>query len=143
MWTFKRCHAPAPWFTRSFSKKSPAKGGADGYLQWAFGSEPTLDMLAQALSAHLIEAKMNRLLLRRMTFQTPYSAMQSDVLTLSRRARAQHPYRSLQAAVLFQSFRDAVSEISPIDEPTDREEVHTRRSNRQTLESCVGFPKKN
>ena len=78
-----------------------------------------------------------------MTFQTPYSAMQSDVLTLSRKARAQRPYRSLQAAVLFQRFRDAVSEMSPTDEPADRAKVHAHVSNRQALESCEGFPKKN
>lgn len=38
--------------------------------------------------------------------------MRSDALTLSRDDREQRPYRSLYAALLFQSFRDAIAEMT-------------------------------
>ena len=47
--------------------------------------------------------------------------MNDLTLFISKEDRQRHPYRSLYAAMLFQSFRDALTEAMPTESPTDRD----------------------
>ena len=47
--------------------------------------------------------------------------MNDVTLSPSKEDRQHRPYRSLYAALLFQSFRDALTEAMPTGNPTDRD----------------------
>lgn len=54
-------------------------------------------------------------------------AMNDMTFSLSKETRERHPYRSLYAALLFQSFRDALTEAMTSEEPTDRNEAAPKK----------------
>jgi hypothetical protein len=47
--------------------------------------------------------------------------MHGITLSPSKEVRRRRPYRSLYAALLFQSFRDALTEAMSTENPTDRD----------------------
>jgi hypothetical protein len=59
--------------------------------------------------------------------------MNDLTLFISKEDRQHHPYRSLYAALLFQSFRDALTEAMPTEDPTDRDAAEAVSRNHPPL----------